>query len=323
MSAAHLDTSDPVTFVRAMVGCAPAHFIETRIIRGDEVRRGHFAPNDHALIDHLREANRPRCNIYFGVAPRTTAGKGDRQHCAGLNCLYCDIDFKLTPEDIARDVLRNFCLPPSAIVETGGGIHGYWLLSDFLKFPEHFEQARSLLRRLCITLGADIAAAEPVRILRFPGTSNFKYDPPRPVRIAAFNLALKYAVADFEDLLCNVEDARIKRGVEWKETSPRDSDSTRPGDLFNARASWSALLEAHGWRLAHTYGGAGYWTRPGKLSGISASTNYDGHGILWVFTSSAPPLEAGRGYSKFSAFAHLEHHGDFNAAARELAEIRW
>ena len=41
--------------------------------------------------------------------------------------------------------------------------------------------AASLLRRLAHYLDADLQAAEPARVLRLPGTQNFKYDPPRHV----------------------------------------------------------------------------------------------------------------------------------------------
>lgn len=318
-TAAGVSTVDPVTFIRTIADPAPQQFIELRLIEAQtgRVLRGHYAPDDRRLSEDLRRA-RGRFNVYFGVAPRTERGKGDRAHVAGLAALYADIDFKLIPADVARTRLREFPLRPSAIVKTGGGCHPYWRLFEFLGFPQDFDRARSLLRRLCVAISGDMAAAEPVRILRVPGSLNFKYSPPREVRLVHFAPDLGYRAEEFEEALRDVRDEHERRTIEWKEPHPRDPNSTRPGDLFNARASWSELLAPHGWRLAHSCGDAAYWTRPGKRSGISASTNYDGRDILWVFTSSAPPFEPGRGYSKFHAFAALEHHGDFRAAAREL-----
>jgi hypothetical protein len=330
-------TVEPVTFVRAITGCGPEHFIELRWFRADRTVpvRGHYSPRTdlRTLAVDLQQATRQKFNSYFGVAPRTEKGKGDRAHCAGLNAFYVDVDFKTMPEDLARERLSVFALPPSATTDTGGGIHPYWMLERSLIFPDDFDRARSLLRRLCITLGGDIAAAEPVRILRVPHSINYKYDPPRPVSLAHFDPKLRYDVSDFEDLLASVEDPR-KRGsegkeggasgavLEWKEPEPRDPNSTLPGDILNVRASWSDVLEPHGWCLAHVCGTARYWTRPGKVSGISASTNYDGLDILWCFTSNSAPLEAGRGYTKFHIFTLLECHGDYAAAARELWAVR-
>lgn len=94
----------------------------------------------------------------------------------------------------------------------------------------------------------------------------------------------------------------------------------RPGDLFNQRACWEEILLPHGWKLVRTVGEAGYWKRPGKQDpGISATTNYQGADLLYVFSTSTL-FEAERGYTKFHAYALLEHHGDFSAAARDLYE---
>ncbi|MEM9073922.1 MAG: bifunctional DNA primase/polymerase, partial [Myxococcota bacterium] len=92
----------------------------------------------------------------------------------------------------------------------------------------------------------------------------------------------------------------------------------RPGDEFNARASWEEILV--GWRFLYTdASGESYWCRPGKKRGVSATTNYAGSGLLYVFSTSTD-FEAGRGYSKFSAFALLEHGDDYKAAAKALQE---
>ena len=61
-------------------------------------------------------------------------------------------------------------------------------------------------------------------------------------------------------------------------------------------------------------------TRPGKNpgEGISATFGHKGRRIFHVFTSSAPPFEANRGYAPFTVYALLEHGGDFAAAASDL-----
>lgn len=92
----------------------------------------------------------------------------------------------------------------------------------------------------------------------------------------------------------------------------------RPGDRYNRRASWAEVLEPYGWKRLSTRGEESYWQRPGKQgSGVSASTNYQGADLLYVFSTSTV-FEAGRAYSKFAAYAILEHGGDFSAAARAL-----
>ena len=93
----------------------------------------------------------------------------------------------------------------------------------------------------------------------------------------------------------------------------------RPGDDYNQRVTWAAVLEPHGWRAVYTRGDTTYWRRPGKDFGVSATTNYGGADLLIVFSSSTP-FDTGRGYSKFSAYGILQHGGDFSAAALALSE---
>ena len=93
----------------------------------------------------------------------------------------------------------------------------------------------------------------------------------------------------------------------------------RPGDDFNARADWRDVLEPHGWRFVFARrDGVEHWRRPGKDAGWSATINHAGSGLLYVFSTSTV-FEAERGYSAFSAYALLNHAGDFTAAARDLA----
>jgi hypothetical protein len=95
---------------------------------------------------------------------------------------------------------------------------------------------------------------------------------------------------------------------------------TRPGDDYNARGDWFELLSSHGWILSGSYQGEQYWKRPGKDErGWSATVNHAGLNLLYVFSSNAAPFESGRGYSLFSAYALLEHGGDFKAATKALA----
>jgi hypothetical protein len=99
----------------------------------------------------------------------------------------------------------------------------------------------------------------------------------------------------------------------------RVEDGLRPGDLFNLQTSWEDVLLPHRWQLVRYVGTEGHWRRPGKEGpGISATTNYADSDLLYVFSTSTV-FEAERGYSKFQAFALLNHSGDFSAAARALA----
>jgi putative DNA primase/helicase len=89
----------------------------------------------------------------------------------------------------------------------------------------------------------------------------------------------------------------------------------RPGDAFNADASWDDVLT--GWTAVYERDGTIYWRRPGKDHGISATTNHTGTDHLKVFSSSTL-FDTEQTYDKFGAYAVLEHGGDFSAAARAI-----
>lgn len=96
-------------------------------------------------------------------------------------------------------------------------------------------------------------------------------------------------------------------------------DVNRPGDDFNQRADWREIMEPAGWQLVFERGGTGYWRRPGKDRGVSATTNHGGSNLFYVFSTSTD-FEPERGYSKFSVYSILNHNGDFQAAAQSLVK---
>ena len=97
-----------------------------------------------------------------------------------------------------------------------------------------------------------------------------------------------------------------------------EDHSGRPGDEFNREANWRGFLEPHGWKWIYEHEGVTFWRRPGKDRGVSATTNYAASGLLYVFSTNTK-FTSDRGYTPFSAYALLNHAGDFQAAARELA----
>ncbi len=104
-----------------------------------------------------------------------------------------------------------------------------------------------------------------------------------------------------------------------RESAGDGADGDRPGDDYNRRGTqWTGLLEPFGWVRVIEQNGTTYWRRPGKTSGISATTNHAGSDLLWVFSTSTE-FEAERSYDKFGAYAVLLHEGDLAAAAKALA----
>jgi Bifunctional DNA primase/polymerase, N-terminal len=107
--------------------------------------------------------------------------------------------------------------------------------------------------------------------------------------------------------------------------SAQGSAHDRPGDDFNGQASWSEILEPHGWSFLTTQKDddtgieVGYWCRPGKTKQNSACTNHEGTDTLKVFSTSTP-FDIEGTHSKFDAYALLNHDGDYEAAAADLGK---
>ena len=89
------------------------------------------------------------------------------------------------------------------------------------------------------------------------------------------------------------------------------------GDDYNARTTWDEILIPLGWSKVYNKGEATVWRRPGKNEGISATTNFNGNNKLFVFSTSTV-FDSETSYSKFAAYAHLHHHGNFKNAAADL-----
>ncbi|MFJ8154843.1 DUF927 domain-containing protein [Streptomyces sp. NPDC094468] len=99
--------------------------------------------------------------------------------------------------------------------------------------------------------------------------------------------------------------------------APRPDGSLRPGDDYEARASWEDILRGT-FRPLNTRGSETFWGWADGVGGVKASTGKDEHDRLFVwatgsdFTPEVP-------YSKFGAYALLNHGGNHRDAARELA----
>lgn len=140
-------------------------------------------------------------------------------------------------------------------------------------------------------------------------------------------VSVDIALEDYESL-CNVakEFNEYVPADRLKTPAPTSSDAKgdRPGDDYNRRASWSEILEPHGWKVDKTSGDVTYWTRPGKTRGVSATTgkcHTEGSGdLLYVFTGNSE-FEQDAAYSKFAAYTILEHAGEFTDSAKRLADL--
>jgi hypothetical protein len=151
-------------------------------------------------IDRFADLHRAD-DVWFGVAPRLRVKGGTLRDCGELSALWVDLDSHDGQAEAMASRLRAFPLPPSIVVESGHGLHAYWLLHEGLSVQaDEGSAAKRLLRGLALATHGDLAAAEPARVLRLPGTFNQKHRPVRPVTIRELS-DRKYSLEDLEDAI--------------------------------------------------------------------------------------------------------------------------
>jgi len=151
-----------------------------------------------ALVEQFVQAGR---NAFFGVAKYKTGDNRKKENVLGLKAFWLDVDCgpdKAEPnpktgrpdgyvdQKAGLDALMGFCktigLPIPTLVNSGGGIHAYWPLEETVSRRD-WEPVAERFKEVCRTQNfyVDPAVFEVARILRVPGTFNFKEEEPRPV----------------------------------------------------------------------------------------------------------------------------------------------
>jgi putative DNA primase/helicase len=93
-----------------------------------------------------------------------------------------------------------------------------------------------------------------------------------------------------------------------------------PGDDYENRTDWADILTPHGWTLVTQHDKTRHWRRPGKNIGMSATTGHnEQRDRLFVFTTSTE-FDQETPYTKFGAYALLNHGGNYKAAAAALRQ---
>ena len=139
----------------------------------------------------------PHANIYFCTSSqKLNNGHRDRENAIALQVVPVDIDvdpddnkkYSNLPEAIAA--LLRCCIQlgiprPSFIVASGGGLHAYWLSDRPLPVDEWQPFANALKTAFKNAgLKFDVGVTgDAARVLRVPGTINWKKDKPRRVRL--------------------------------------------------------------------------------------------------------------------------------------------
>lgn len=109
-------------------------------------------------------------------------------------------------KDEALDAIDKFIeaneLPPPVRIDSGGGVHAYWIFDKDVPADEWKPYAEKF-KNFCLSNGLNIdpvVTADLARILRCPDTFNQKTDPPTPTKVLDEEIPI-YSFDQFKDFL--------------------------------------------------------------------------------------------------------------------------
>lgn len=168
-----------------------------------------------AEVDEIaQEFVNNKVNAFYGCAKYGELNNRTHANAQYFRALWIDIDcgeskaaegkgYATQAEGLSK--FKDFCvttkLPTPIVVDSGYGIHAYWLLEETVRRPE-WEALAERLEELCKEneLLVDPAVFEASRVLRIPGTFNFKGDEPIEVRVINES-STRITYADMKELL--------------------------------------------------------------------------------------------------------------------------
>ncbi|MGI9492219.1 MAG: hypothetical protein ACR2QF_07465, partial [Geminicoccaceae bacterium] len=148
----------------------------------------------------VRKFDIPGHGTFFGVATRKNR-QGDVNACLEVPAVWIDCDGHWPIHE-----MQSCPMPPSAIVESGGGIHAYWVLSepydvtDVCLGRHRDHPIMRVLTALKRVFNGDPQVVDIARVMRLPGTTNSKRDEHIVCHVLEHN-SLEYHFDDLDDWL--------------------------------------------------------------------------------------------------------------------------
>lgn len=225
------DTATAVHFVRSVFGIATHGVFVSSLpnVRGDHPGEKSALTRDTATIAaHLARWDRQGRGYFFcvGTVPEGTmapAGESVRRktNIAENVFLHADVDAKGIAIDLAeaRRRIEALPLPPSIIVNSGNGLHVYWLLNEPVTPDDAFE---ATLRQLADLVGGDPSVVDRSRLMRLPGSHNTKDGAYKKVEILSADYERRYNLCDIEDMLGYMPPIIARRVSDTRANEPQN-----------------------------------------------------------------------------------------------------
>lgn len=145
---------------------------------GEPPNGRYFGADVEAATQYVVERNQAGFNCYFTFnIPTPDCGvKPSKKQITALRGVHVDIDppkgGTLNKAEVCAALEPH---TPNLVVDSGNGIHAYWLFPEPIEAtPENVEAVEAVNRALIAKFNGDKAASNVDRIMRIPGTVNWK-----------------------------------------------------------------------------------------------------------------------------------------------------
>ena len=184
-------------------------------------------------------------DIYFGLGTSKNKGTSNSRIKAkdvhGIGCIHLDIDYGedghkgkgLPPNSQEAIKIAQIILNPSYIVQSGNGIHAYYLLDEYKTSKNALETIADLQRIFqkttnCYTEYNVDMTHDLSRVLRIPGSINYK-DPknPKECKVLIDNSMLRYSIKDIEEAISQITNYKEPKKKQYKQTTIEIPDFTK------------------------------------------------------------------------------------------------
>jgi len=152
-----------------------------------------FYPTLDAVVSAATNFDSEGYDTYFALATFQDDTARVRDNVRQMRAFYLDLDCgpekEFATQEAAIKELRTFCkslsLPRPTMVNSGNGVHIYWTLTEPVSLAEwapYAQRLKNLCKEKDFKADANVTA-DAARILRVPGTHNYKRGDQKPVAL--------------------------------------------------------------------------------------------------------------------------------------------
>lgn len=146
-------------------------------------------------LSRLDSLTQKRTNVYYtpatfeGMRRKASESVYVKSFFLDIDCMHGKEDQKYDSKEEALTALQDFCAdidwPMPVLVDSGGGIHAYWIFDEEVPADVWKPYARAF-KQTCLNNNLKIdenVPADAARLMRVPGSFNFRYNPPTEAKL--------------------------------------------------------------------------------------------------------------------------------------------